>query len=117
MCSCYRVSLPAETPSGSVHARVRRLEAMDREKPHLYCPHRPAPRCGPELLPVPRAAEFLSRPACRSRLESPVTPQAASTPDGVLGRFEFWGDRSAAKVCGNYSLARRYDCGFHRFRG
>src|SRR5208337_3635943 len=78
-------------------------------------PHRPAPRCDPELLPVSRAAKPLSRSPCRTRRESPTTPQAASI-QGFLGRFEPYGNRPAAKVCGNNSLAWRYESRFHRFR-
>ena len=75
--------LPAETPLGSVHARVRRLQAFDRKEAHLDRPHRPATRRDPKLLPVPRTAELLNRSACRARREGPVTPQATSVAGGL----------------------------------
>jgi len=86
-----------------VHARVGRLQAVDREQARLNRPHRPATRCDPELLPVSRAAELLSRSAGRTRRESPATPQAASAPgDGLRCQFADRGHRSAATVRGSY---------------
>jgi len=74
----------------SVHARVRRLQAIDREEAHLDRPHGSAPRRDPEILPVRRAAELLARSACRTRRERSATPQAAPIRSGVPGWFERW---------------------------
>ena len=98
------VSLLPERPSGSVHARVRRLQAIDREEARLDRPHRPATRRDPELLPVSRAAELLSRSACRPRIESPTTPQAASSDGGMRDRFERCGHRPTATFCGAHNF-------------
>ena len=99
---------PTERLSDSVHARMRRLQAIDRQEARLDRPHRPAARRDPELLPVSRAAEFLSRSTRRARFESAATPQAGSMQE-LLARFEPCGNRSAIRVCGN-------ECGSRRFR-
>jgi len=113
-CSRYRAaSLLPEGPLGSVHARVRRLQAIDREEARLDRPHRPATRRDPELLPVSRAAEPLSRPACHTRCESPVTPQAASIQGGLLGRFKRWSKRPPTR---RYGMPRRRDRGCYYCR-
>jgi hypothetical protein len=114
MCSCYRgVSLSTDMPLPQ-RARPWEMPSGNRpiEKTHLDCPHRPAPRCGPELLPVPRAAEFLSRSTCSSRFESFATPLAASSQRRILPRFGHWGNRPGVNVCRNDSLDRRCESGF-----
>ena len=67
---------------------------------------------------MPGAAELLSRSACSTRRECPVTPQAASIWQGLLRSSE---RRPAATVCGYYGTVRRYErgphaCGNRRFR-
>jgi hypothetical protein len=74
----------AECLSGTVHARVRRFQAMHREQARLDRPHRPATCRDPELLPMSGAAELLSRSARSTWRECPVTPQAASIWQGLL---------------------------------
>jgi hypothetical protein len=102
--------------SDSVHARVRRLQAVDRQQTHLDRAHRPAARRDPELLPVSCAAELLSRSARHTRGERPVTPQAASIQRELLGRFEHPSNRPTPTGCGNYPMVRRYARGPHACR-
>jgi hypothetical protein len=90
--------------SGSVHARVGRLQAIDREQARLDRSHRPATRRDPELLPVSRAAEPLSRSARRTRCESPATPQAASMRD----RFGCCANRPVPTAGSSGDIAVRY---------
>jgi hypothetical protein len=105
-----------------VHARVRRLQAIDRKgEARFDRPHRPATRRDPELLPVTRAAEFLGRSACRTWGECPSTPQAAPIHCGLRGRFEHPGHRPATTVRGYYGTVPRYErrphaCRDQRFR-
>jgi len=106
------VTLLSERRSGSVHARVGRLQAIDREQARLDRPHRPAPCRDPELLPVPVAAELLSRSTCHTRCETPVTPQTTS----MRGRFECCADRSAPTAGSSGDMAVRYE-GCFRGRG
>lgn len=105
-----------ECPSSSVHARVRCLQAIDREEAGVDCPHRPAAGRDPELLAVGRATELLSRSTCRTRLESAATPQAASIQNGIVSRFKRCDNRCDTVVRANYGLVRQYECGVHRFR-
>ena len=95
-----------EGSSDSVHARGRRLQAIDGEyRPasiaRIDRPHRPATRCNPELLPVGRAAELVSRSPCRTRREGPTAPQAASAHGyGLRRQFADCGHGPAANVRG-----------------
>ena len=79
-------------------------------------PHRPATRRDPELLPVSRAAELLSRSACCAWRERPFAPQAVWVYDGFRGRFEHPGNRPTATGCGSYRMVRRYARGPHPCR-
>ena len=81
--------------SGSVHARVRRLQAIDREQARLDRPHCPATRRDPKLLPVFRAAKLLSRSTGHTRRERPFTPKAALRQGAFRSRFERCGRRPA----------------------
>jgi hypothetical protein len=49
--------------------RARRSEVPSGSRQRIDRPHRPAPRCRPELLPVSGAAELLRRSACHTRSE------------------------------------------------
>jgi hypothetical protein len=100
----HRVSLVAECPSGSVHARVRRLQAIDREQARLDRPHCPATRRDPKLLPVFRAAKLLSRSTGHTRRERPFTPKAALRQGAFRSRFERCGRRPPNTGWGAHNL-------------
>src|SRR5215469_78431 len=102
-----RVSSLPKRLSDGVHARMRRLQAIDRQEARLDRPHRPAARRDPELMPVSRAAELLSRSPRRARFGSAATSQAGSMQE-LLARFEPCGNRSAIRVCGNEYGSRRF---------
>ena len=107
------VSLTTETP---LRQRARSREMPSSNRPRVGPPRSPASsatRRDPELLPVSRAAEPLSRPACHTRCESPVTPQAASIQGGLLGRFKRWSKRPPTR---RYGMPRRRDRGCYYCR-
>ena len=67
--------LAPECPLGSVHARLRSLQAINRQETRVKRPHRPAARSGPKRLAMREAAEPLRRSSGLVRLEGPITPK------------------------------------------
>jgi hypothetical protein len=88
--------------------RARSRETPSGNRPRVGPPRSPSSpvmRCDPELLPTPRAAKLLTGSTCRTRCETPITPQAASIRGGMVGRFERWSNRPP------YGMPRRRDRG------
>ena len=94
-----------ERPSGSVHARVGRLQAGDREQARLDRLHRPATGCDPELLAVSGATELLGRSARHSGSKRLATPQTASVQGWLVGGLEGFSHRAIASVRSNDAVA------------